>query len=304
VNAGDFAHHVPVRTRDQLAALAESFNSMTDSITILLEEQKQRQRLESELTIAHEVQEQLFPRYIPRVRGIELSGICLPARVVSGDYYDFIELGDNRLAFALGDIAGKGISAALLMATLASAIRAYQHAEALPAYVAAGSGRYAVAAEAEPLPPSVLVSRLNEQLYRSTTAEKYATLFYGVYDSNRSQLRYTNAGHLPPAVLGRSGRRRLTCGGMVIGLFDNATYDEAAITLELGDLIVAWSDGISEPENDYGEEFGEERLLQVIEENQNRSLDSIAQTVLTQAREWNGTQEQADDVTLLLARVV
>jgi sigma-B regulation protein RsbU (phosphoserine phosphatase) len=190
------------------------------------------------------------------------------------------------------------------MATLASAIRAYQQVEVSPAAIAAGSERYLVTTEPEPLAPSVLVSRLNDQLYHSTAPEKYATLFYGVYDSNRHQLRYTNAGHLPPVIIGRGGRRRLTVGGMVIGLFDAVSYDETAITLEPGDLIAAWSDGVTEPENDYGEEFGEARLFAIIEENRQRSLEWISQTVLTRMREWNGENEQPDDVTLVLARIV
>src|SRR5205807_7061344 len=125
INRGDFSHRIPVTSKDQLAALANSFNSMTASIEKLIIEQKEKQRLQNEITIAQEVQAQLFPRHITQLPSLEVHGFCRPARSVSGDYYDFLPLGSERLVLAVGDVSGKGISAALLMATLHSAVRAY-----------------------------------------------------------------------------------------------------------------------------------------------------------------------------------
>lgn len=320
VNRGDFDHRIPVRSRDQLAALEDSFNTMTSSIQRLLEEQRQKQRLENELAIAHEVQAQLFPRSAPRLPGIEIHGRCLPARMVSGDYYDFIELSDQRVGIAMGDISGKGISAALLMATIGSAVRAYQplsgasrddaallwrdrsNAEEMGAH---SESTLALATTVQDqMSPAVLMARLNDQLYHSTPPEKYATLFYAVYDMHSRTIRYTNAGHLPPVVIGRQGRRRLDAGGMVVGLFPGVQFEEDTVTLEPGDLLVAWSDGITEPENEYGVEFGEERLMQIVEANRNRSLQEICDVVLHAVQNWSGADEQPDDVTLVLARVV
>lgn len=304
VNRGDFDHRIPVRASDQLAALEISFNTMTSSIGRLLNEQRQKERLESELTIAHEVQAQLFPRTPPQIPGLEIVGRCLPARVVSGDYYDFLQLAPSRVSVAVGDISGKGISAALLMATIVAAVRAYQPTLADRA-VAAGAGwgggsREVSDSESD---PACLLRRLNYQLYHSTPPEKYATLFYATYDGERRQLRYTNAGHLPPVIVSANGHRRLERGGMVVGLFEDVSFDEAVVELQPGDLLAAWSDGITEPENEYGVEFGEERLIQLLEVHRTRPLKEIMNTVLSGVRDWSGADEQADDITLVLARV-
>ena len=303
VNRGQFDHRIPVRSRDQLAALEISFNNMTASIQRLLEEQRQKQRLESELTIAHEVQAQLFPRTPPRVPGLEISGRCLPARVVSGDYFDFLQLGPERVSLALGDISGKGISAALLMATIVAAVRAYQPSTSERMVRAAAVGGGSGNGDDPETGPAMLLERLNQQLYHSTPPEKYATLFYAVYDAATRRLTYSNAGHLPPALFGRDGIRRLDRGGMVAGLFESVRFEESAVELEPGDVLAAWSDGITEPENEYGVEFGEARLLQMIETHRARPLSEIQHLVLTAVREWSGTEEQADDITLVLARV-
>ncbi len=149
INRGDFSHRISVQSHDQLATLANSFNSMTASIENLIEEQKEKQRLQNELTIAQEVQTQLYPQHISQLASLEVFGFCRPARTVSGDYYDFLTLNSDRLILAVGDVSGKGISAALLMATIHSAVRAYS-LESMPslrepvaAGAAAGSGRSA-----------------------------------------------------------------------------------------------------------------------------------------------------------------
>lgn len=306
INRGEFEHRIPVRTRDQLAALEISFNTMTASIQRLLIEQREKQKLENELNIAHEVQIQLFPRIPPRVAGLEIQGRCLPARVVSGDYYDFVQLGPERVSLALGDISGKGISAALLMATIVAAVRAYQPNQAdlaASAVALTGGGGLLTMPSEEESRPAQLMARLNHQLYHSTPPEKYATLFYASYDGERRELRYTNAGHLPPAVVGARGVRRLERGGMVVGLFEDVSFEEGKVQLEPGDLLAAWSDGITEPENEYGVEFGEERLLQMLEAHRTRPLAEIFSTVLTAVHDWSGNGEQPDDITLVLARI-
>ncbi len=189
VNKGDFSHRIPVKSNDQIAALANSFNSMTASIEKLILEQKEKQRLENELMIAQEVQSQLFPREISQLASLEVHGFCRPARTVSGDYYDFLTLDSDRLVLAVGDISGKGISAALLMATIHSAVRAYslQDIPSLrePVAVGAASGstmRLSSLPFKLDVSPASLLALLNHQLYESTPPEKYATLFLGVYD--------------------------------------------------------------------------------------------------------------------------
>jgi phosphoserine phosphatase RsbU/P len=311
VNRGDFSHRIHVRTRDQLATLEESFNSMSASLAKLMSEQKEKQRLESELAIAHEVQTLLFPAQVSGLPGLEVHGVCRPARTVSGDYYDFIPLRSDRLMLAVGDISGKGISAALLMATVHAFVRAYslepQHTFE-PALLGAGPddvrGAQCLTLD---LPqgecaPGSLMATLNYQIFRSTPPEKYATMFLGCYDGNSRTLNYSNAGHLPPILICRDGSvQRLEISGTVVGLFDGITYGESSLPMQPGDIFVAFSDGVTEPENEFGE-FGEDRLIDLIRAHREQPLARISEVLTSAVADWIGGEEQPDDVTLVLAR--
>jgi sigma-B regulation protein RsbU (phosphoserine phosphatase) len=309
VDRGDFSHRIPVKSSDQLADLAISFNSMTASIEKLIQEQKEKQRLENELAIAQEVQAQLFPRQVSELESLEVHGFCRPARTVSGDYYDFLTASSHKLILAVGDISGKGISAALLMATIHSAVRAYsvenlpQMREPVAVGAVAGAGRVLAAwPEGVEVSPGALLSLLNHQLYESTPPEKYATLFLGIYDGRSHHLTYSNGGHLPPILIARDGSiRRLEAGGTVVGLFDNMTYAEGAVEMHPGEIFLAYSDGVTEPENDFGE-FGEQRLIDLVRDNRELPLPEISQIVTLAVDNWIGDNEQPDDVTLVLAR--
>jgi sigma-B regulation protein RsbU (phosphoserine phosphatase) len=309
VDRGDFSHRIPVKSSDQLADLAISFNSMTASIEKLILEQKEKQRLENELAIAQEVQAQLFPRQVSELESLEVHGFCRPARTVSGDYYDFLTASSHKLILAVGDISGKGISAALLMATIHSAVRAYsvenlpQMREPVAVGAVAGSGRVLAAwPEGVEVSPGALLSLLNHQLYESTPPEKYATLFLGIYDGRSHHLTYSNGGHLPPILIGKDGTiRKLEAGGTVVGLFDNMTYEEGAVEMHPGEIFLAYSDGVTEPENDFGE-FGEPRLIDIVRDNRDLPLPEISQIVTQAVDTWIGDNEQPDDVTLVLAR--
>jgi sigma-B regulation protein RsbU (phosphoserine phosphatase) len=309
VDRADFSHRIPIRSNDQLSDLALSFNSMTTSIEKLIEEQKEKQRLENELTIAQEVQAQLFPRQVSELESLEVHGFCRPARTVSGDYYDFLTASSQKLILAVGDISGKGISAALLMATIHSAVRAYsieslpQMREPVAVGAVSGTGRMmATWPEGTEISPGALLGLLNHQLYESTPPEKYATLFLGVYDGHLHRLTYSNGGHLPPILISKTGTvRRLEAGGTVVGLFDNMAYEEGSVEMHPGEILLAYSDGITEPENDFGE-FGEQRLIDLVRDNRHLPLPQISQIVTTAVDDWIGDKEQPDDVTLVLAR--
>jgi sigma-B regulation protein RsbU (phosphoserine phosphatase) len=310
VNRGDFSHRIQVRTRDQMAALEASFNSMSASLSKLIAEQKEKQRLESELAIAHEVQTLLFPRQMTELSALEVHGVCRPARTVSGDYYDFIPLRNDRLMLAVGDISGKGISAALLMATVHAFVRAYslepQHTLEPALLLAEADSRGAQCLTLD-LPqgecsPGSLMATLNYQLYRSTPPEKYATMFLGCYDGASRTLTYSNAGHLPPMVLCHDGKvRRLEVSGTVVGLFDGVNYGESRLPMNPGDIFVAFSDGLTEPENEFGE-FGEDRLVDLIRAHRQQPLARISEVLTGAVIDWIGGNEQPDDVTLVLAR--
>jgi sigma-B regulation protein RsbU (phosphoserine phosphatase) len=312
VNRGDLTHRIRVRTRDQMAALEGSFNSMTESLSKLIAEQKEKQRLEGELAIAHEVQALLFPMQMPELGTLEVHGVCRPARTVSGDYYDFIPLHSEKMVLALGDISGKGISAALLMATVHAFVRAYSLE---PELTLAGMALEAGAgSNASPqlyyrdnlsdtsLAPGTLMSTLNYQLFRSTPTEKYATMFLGCYESRSGNLTYANAGHLSPMLIDGDGEvRRLEPTGTVVGLFDGMIYDERTVRMQPGDIFVGFSDGITEPENEFGE-FGEDRLIELVRLHRDQPLARISEVVTSAVGDWIGGGEQPDDVTLVLAR--
>jgi sigma-B regulation protein RsbU (phosphoserine phosphatase) len=313
VNQGDLSHRIQIRGHDQMAALEGSFNSMTGSLARLIDEQKEKQRLENELSIAYEVQELLFPGEVTNLPSLEVHGVCIPARTVSGDYYDFIPLGTDRMVLAVGDISGKGISAALLMATVHAFVRAYSlepemvlipaalqyeaesHGDSRMYYRGGGSSESQLA-------PAMLMTTLNYQLYRSTPAAKYATMFLGCYDPNARVLRYCNAGHLPPIIVRATGEAfPLDINGTVVGLFDGVTYEESTVVMQPGDIFVAYSDGVTEPENEFGE-FGEDRLIALIKEHRRKPLPRIAEIVTGAVTDWIGAAEQPDDVTIVLAR--
>ena len=286
VQAMDFSHRVQIERRDQLGELGESFNRMTGSISQLIEEENKRRRLEDEISIAREVQNQLFPSTLPSVPGVEIEAICKAARSVSGDYYDFIQLSPTHIAIAIADISGKGISAALLMASLQAALRSQMLSD--------GSERLSMAE---------LVSRLNKHLVRNTGDDRFATFFIAVYDSVTRTLRYTNAGHLPAFLICKGASEQLDKGGMVLGVVDDYVYEEGSLTVAPDALLIGYSDGLIEPENVYGEEFGIRRLQESAIHVQGAAPLMVAESLMAAAEEWAGTPEQADDMTVIVARL-
>jgi sigma-B regulation protein RsbU (phosphoserine phosphatase) len=292
IDSGNFAHRIVIKRRDQLGALANSFNGMTASIVDLMVQQREKERLLSELSIAREVQANLFPHSPVALPGFEIHAVCQPARTVSGDYFDFIfGRHGNDLYVALGDISGKGISAALLMASLHSAVRAFG--------LSSSNG---VSADGTRPSPAALLELLNKHIFASTRPEKYATLFLGYYDSATRKLTYSNGGHLAPIILSADGSvKHLDCGGPPVGLLDGAKYCEDVVELHSGDLLMAFSDGLTEPEQN-DEQFGEERLFDYIREHRGDALPTLATNTMKCLQQWIGNHEQPDDMTLLLAR--
>lgn len=288
VSRGDFSYRTPVRGHTQLTELARSFNSMTTSIERLVEDSRERQKLESELAIANQMQRQLFPKQRPRLLGLDTLGVCKPAKVVSGDFYDYVDIDEHRVAIAFGDVAGKGISSALVMASAHSTIRTLLGR-------LRGADDLAVAVVD-------IVAETNQQLFVGTAPELFTTLFFAVYDNRNGELVYVNAGHLPPLLIRNGQRIPLEVTGLVIGAFPGMEYESRSISLQAGDMLAAFTDGITEPENPYGEEYGEERLWEILRRERDRSLDDIITTVLDEVSAWVGGPVQQDDMTMLLMR--
>jgi sigma-B regulation protein RsbU (phosphoserine phosphatase) len=285
---GDFAHRIKVKGRDQLAELSLSFNRMTESIQHLLTVAKEKERLQSEMDIASEVQNRLYPRTVLRTASLRVTGVCHPARVVSGDYFDYESLQGSRIMLAIGDVAGKGISAALLMATIQSTMRTQLSS-----------------ANASPLvrlSAAKMVATLNRQLYATTSPEKYATFYFALYDEALHTLTYTNAGHLAPMLLHGNDLRMLDSTGTVVGAFPVALYEEKTVTLEHGDVLLAYTDGIVEPENVYGEMFGEDRLKDLLVKYARADSAELIARTMEAVVHWTGAGELQDDMTMVVAR--
>lgn len=297
VKTGDFSYRIGLPARDQISALGAAFDRMTASVESLLAESREKLRLENEVNIAREVQRQLFPQRAPELEGARMFAECRPARGVSGDYYDFLELGRRHVGLVLGDVSGKGIYAALLMAGIQSAVRTQLY-HPNPAGKPNG-GRHESS-----LSTASLLERLNRQIFDNTPDAKYATFFYAIFDSLQRTLLYTNAGHPPPLLFHSRSISRLDEGGTVLGLFPSRQYVQRMVQLEPGDVLFAYTDGLVEPENSYGEEFGEARLIKVIRESIGTAPEAMAEEVYSAITDWTGGGEPQDDMTMLYLRAV
>lgn len=282
VMEGDLSHRIRVSGRDQIASLSHSFNRMTENVEQLLKVAAEKERLQADVEIAREVQAQMYPKSVPASEHFTLAAACLPARTVSGDFYHYQRISGGRIAFLLGDVAGKGISAALLMATIQTAFRSRLDREVEC--------------------PSHVVAELNRQVCQHTAPEKYATLCCAVYDENTHTLHYTNAAHLPPMLLRQGRVERFNVDGTIVGSFPHVTYEASSVKLEPGDVLVFFTDGVTEPENEYGEQFGDERLIELIQRHADRGNQDVIQAVSNAVRQWTGSPELQDDLTLLIAR--
>ena len=315
IKRGDFSHRVRVRSHDQLGELAVAFNDMSANIESLLEERVEHERLKREIEIAHEVQAQLFPRSKPELSTAEITGECRAALGVAGDYYDFIEVAPGLAALALGDVSGKGVSASLVMSNLQASLRAQttitaERMEMAARALAAAGGDHkqpsgGADVHAAEIDGAVArkMTNINRQLCQSTEANRFATLFLALYEDRTRRLRYTNAGHNAPVLVRANGSvERLTAGGMMAGAFEWAEYEEDAAPLASGDVLVIFSDGISEAENEEGCEYGEERLVRFATAHRELSADELRQAVFTEIDAWSGKKERNDDQTLVIMK--
>lgn len=319
IKRGDFSHRVKVRSHDQLGELAAAFNDMSGNIEMLLSERVERERLEREVEIAAEVQAQLFPRAIPTLQTAELSAECRAARGVAGDYYDYIEIAPGLVALALGDVSGKGISASLVMSNLQAALRAQttitagelSMLERATAVSAEAGGEVGLKLHTRAMTDALIedvvarqVTNINRQLCQSTETNRFATLFLAIYEDDTRTLHYTNAGHNAPILVRKDGTvERLTIGGMLAGAFEWTEYEEAATILQSGDLLLIFSDGISEAENEAGVEYGEERLTRFAVEHRHLNADEFRNALFEEIESWSGTKERDDDQTLVILKI-
>jgi len=255
-------------------------------MSAMADEIAQRERLNREVEIAREVQERLFPQTLPPILGIDYAGACRPALGVGGDYYDFLALPGGQLGIAIGDVSGKGIAAALMMASLQASLRG--EATRAPENLAA------------------LVSNVNRLVYEASSANRYATFFYAQYNPEIRQLTYVNAGHNPPMLFRCSNWEwsisRLDAGGTVVGLLESFPYEQGTLRIEPGDVFLAFTDGISEAMNNSDEEWGEERLIETVETCVGLNPSETIAQIMRAADTFVAGAKQHDDMTLVVLR--
>ncbi len=245
-----------------------------------LERVRTERRVKSELEIARNVQQKLFPNQTRHLASIDYAGQCVPAREVSGDYYDFLDLGADGLGFVLADVSGKGVAAALLMANLQACFRS-QSQESISQ-------------------PALMLRAVNKLFFESTPPEHYATLFFATYDDRTRRLRYANCGHLPPFLLRSDGTvERLPSTATVLGIFSNWTCDERTVDLHSGDTLVLFSDGVTEAGVETDQEFGEDGLLSLIQSLGASTAEALVAAVIEAV-----AGEKQDDVTVVAVRVM
>lgn len=270
---------------DQFALMIENAR-LTDRVV-------EQETLRRDIALASDVLRRLLPDAPPRIECADFAAVSVPARRIGGDYYDFVELGDGRIGIALADVSGKGVAAALIMSVVQASLRI-------------------ISSEGD-VPPPRLVARMNEFVYRSTPGNKYATFFYAQLDAQRRQLRYVNAGHNAPYLL-RAGRRstvdsaspeieQLSVGGTVVGMFPEMEYEEATVELCPGDVHLAFTDGVPEAHNPENEEFGEERLQQLLRQTAHLPASEISARLSDEMKDWIRDAEQYDDLTFIVMKV-
>ena len=298
VRQGDFTHKIAVTAEDQLGELAGSFNSMTASIEDLLRQAAEKKRLEEELRIAHEIQMSLLPQGPLVMPGLSVTALCVPAREVGGDYYDFLPLDDHRVGVLIADVSGKGTSAALYMAELKGLVLSLSQIHTSP---------------------RALLIAANRIIAQHLDARSFITMTYAVVDLRARTMTYARAGHTPlihvPGDHAAAGgvppgaHSGLSPDGMVVGLkLDNGEMferllDEQTIPLQAGDLYVFFTDGISEAMNGADDCFGEVRLGQLVEDHADLPSDELRERVLREIAAFVGDAPQHDDMTMILLKV-
>jgi serine phosphatase RsbU (regulator of sigma subunit)/catechol 2,3-dioxygenase-like lactoylglutathione lyase family enzyme len=265
-----------------LLGFDESSRQIEAQRVAIAERQEFERRAIQEMGIAKQVQARLFPQSLPPIKTLDYAGVCIQARAVGGDYYDYLNLGCERIGLVIGDIAGKGIAAALLMANLQANVRS-QCAIALAH-------------------PQQFLQSVNRLFYENMTDTSYATLFFAEYDDKQSRLRYANCGHLPALLMRRDGAvERLDSTGTVLGLFQEWDCSVGERQLLPGDTLALYTDGITESFNDADEEFGEQRLIEVLRRHGELPAQALLSLIVEAVRQFS-SKEQHDDITLIIAK--
>ncbi len=249
----------------------------------LLQARVEQERVEKEIQIAAEIQNKLLPKELPPMAGYQMDAVAVPCKTIGGDYYDVVPIDDESYILVVADVSGKGIPAALLVSTLNAALHAYIQTT---------------------ISLTDLVQKLNTIVYKNTPSERYITFFIAMLNTRRNQLVYVNAGHNFPykVVKGQQDFVRLTAGGLPLGMFEHADYQSETIDIQPNDLLVFYSDGVTEAMDKKFEEYGENRFREAILANVNRTINEMRENIVKDIQHFVGSEPQSDDLTLMLAR--
>ena len=279
ISQGDLSARITIKSKDELGQLAGSFNAMVTDLGRMLEEVKEKERLEGELEAARAIQMKLLPQSTPQLPGYLIAAASLPAKQVGGDYYDFLPHPTGHLSIVVGDVSGKGMPAALLMANLQASLHALCESN---------------------LEVQDLIARLNRVLFVNTDPQIFATFFFGLLDPTSGKITYVNAGHNAPVVCGNGWLEELKTGGLPLGVIQDSAYSLGQTTLKPGELMALYSDGVVEATNSTEEEFGEERFIELLKEHRGEEPEAILQKVIQAVESFCGTPQ--DDVTLVIIK--
>lgn len=247
-----------------------------------ISEKKKLIRVQEELRLASEIQTKLMPKEFPHVRGYDIAGKNIPSKEVGGDYFDFIQIDESTLAVCLGDVSGKGMPASLLMANLQAAVRGQTFLKSSP---------------------KECLTSANSLIYQNTNLERYVTFFYGILNIQNHSFTFSNGGHEFPLLLSRDGSKTsLETGGLILGYLQNYLFEEETVAFKLDDILVAFSDGIVEAQNDKEEMFGVKNLISVINSNRKHSAQDIIDKVFDDVYEFCANYEQLDDLSLIIIK--
>lgn len=279
---GDLGHRIDVRGKDDLWEVAGAFNLAAEGLARAREIEKEQDRIENEMQVARRIQARLLPAAAPNVPGMEIAGLYEPAREVGGDYFDHMALGDGRVLLVIADVSGKSVPAALIMSAFRTGL---------------------VSQDLARIEPDTLAERLNRLLHGSLDPGKFVTAFLGFLDGLSGKLTYVNAGHNPPVLMRRDGSHELLeHGGTILGILEDSRYERGEVTLEPGDLVALYTDGVTEGANESGQQWGDERLVEALARSDGRPCAEIARAIASAVRDFEGEQGATDDITLVLAR--
>ncbi len=279
---------------DNESVLMENSDEWTEAFDRIMRELEEKQKIEQELQVAREIQERLLPESVPQIEDVDIAAMSLPSTQVGGDYYDFVPIDAKRWGIIIADVSGKGVPAAILMAMTRAVFRTQLALS--PARMTDMEADYSV---------PLTVSKINTSLYKDTESHRFVSLFYGILDVERKSFTYTSAGHNPQLLCRQQDgtAELLTAGGTLVGIMEDTPFERDTVTLSAGDVLVLYTDGITDSANLKEELFGEDRLFQLVKEHRSSGAQDLVDTIYSEITNFSKGAPQFDDMTLIVLKM-